>query len=452
MLNAMIQLYLNKKHVVRSSDEVLLNIENLKLSENQQLVSLDVTSLFTNVPVTETIEIIIEAAYGNENVPPPPILPEDLRALLKICTQETPFLFGNKQYVQIDGVPMGSPLGPTFADFYMSNLENKLLAQSDKKSNPIVYLRYVDDIFAIFKAPSHIRFFVERLQKNSVLKFTHEQMKNNTFSFLDVRMEVSETGSMRTSVYTKATDTGLYTNFNSHTPENYKISIVKTLVARALRYCSTWNACHAELDRLRQVFANNGYPQNLVDKVINNKMNQFFSDEPKNEQDEINFFVQFFSISNFKSDTRRLNQIIKSHVRAPGENTQVRITPYYKPYKISALFSTRPRTSTIDKSDVVYKFTCPEARCNSTYYGYTQNSLKKRVSEHRYKASSIYQHYVTDHNMLPPQQNNLISHFEIVYANSDLISLKIAEAISIKHFKPIISVKYNVLYEFLSLF
>ena len=68
-------------------------------------------------------------------------------------------IYSNSQYVQNDGVSRGSPLGPTFADFYMCHLENKLLKQIEKKSNPLVYLRNVDHIFAILKSHSHIRFF-----------------------------------------------------------------------------------------------------------------------------------------------------------------------------------------------------------------------------------------------------------------------------------------------------
>ena len=181
-------------------------------------------------------------------------------------------------------------------------------------------------------------------------------------------------------------------------------------------------------------------------------MNQFLCRETKNEHNEIIFFVQLFNVSNFKNDTRRLNQIIRSHVRASEKDTQVRVTPYYKPYKIAASFSTRPRLDKRNKNNVVYKFTCSEAECNSTYYGYTQNSLKKRVSQHRYKSSSIYKHYTIDHDMLPPKLENFVSLFDIAYMNSDLISLKIAEAINIKHFKPMINVKYNELYDILSLF
>ena len=55
------------------------------------------------------------------------------------------------------------------------HLGNKLLSQRDKKSDPIVHLRYVDDIAAIFKSHSHIRFFIERLENNSILKITYEE-------------------------------------------------------------------------------------------------------------------------------------------------------------------------------------------------------------------------------------------------------------------------------------
>ena len=59
------------------------------------------------------------------------------------------FLYNGELFKQIDGVAMGSPLGPTLANFFLANLENKLM----NKTNgfyPKIYLRYVDDAFAIF--------------------------------------------------------------------------------------------------------------------------------------------------------------------------------------------------------------------------------------------------------------------------------------------------------------
>ena len=123
------------------------------------------------------------------------------------------------------------------------------------------------------------------------MNIAYEEFKNITLNFLDVKLNVSSDGSFTTSVYTKVTDTGLYANFKSHTPENYKASVVKIPVARGTSNCLTWHTCHVELNRLRQVFFNNGYPQALVDKVGNNKLAQPLSNESKKEKKLVNFFV-----------------------------------------------------------------------------------------------------------------------------------------------------------------
>ena len=88
----------------------------------KQLVPLDIESLFTNVPVLETIDIIIQTVYNHPVIPAPTLPSETMEELLIVCTTETHFQFCGRTYVQVDGVSMGSPLGPTFADFYMSHL------------------------------------------------------------------------------------------------------------------------------------------------------------------------------------------------------------------------------------------------------------------------------------------------------------------------------------------
>ena len=54
-------------------------------------------------------------------------------------------------YKQVEGIIMGNPLGPTMANFFMAHLEEKIFAE---KSNgpvlPELYLRYIDDVYAIF--------------------------------------------------------------------------------------------------------------------------------------------------------------------------------------------------------------------------------------------------------------------------------------------------------------
>lgn len=88
------------------------------------IASLDVKSLFTNVPVADTVEIILKYAYENDELAPPKLPRIVLRDLLLACTTESPFRSPCGQlYMQVDGVAMGSPLGVLFANAYMCYTE-----------------------------------------------------------------------------------------------------------------------------------------------------------------------------------------------------------------------------------------------------------------------------------------------------------------------------------------
>jgi hypothetical protein len=76
---------------------------------------------------------------------------ETLRELLLICTTESHFIFNGCYYDQIDGVSMGSLLGPTFANFFIDNLENQIMTKL-KRLGVKVWLRYVDDTFVVLKS------------------------------------------------------------------------------------------------------------------------------------------------------------------------------------------------------------------------------------------------------------------------------------------------------------
>ena len=110
-----------------------------------------------------------------------------MRQLLELCTKEAPFMYPNgKLYKQIEGVAMGSPLGPTFTNFYMGNLENIILSNDQK---PYTYARYVDDIFIEITSEEELIKLREKFEENSILKFTYEMNINNKLSFLDVMLK-----------------------------------------------------------------------------------------------------------------------------------------------------------------------------------------------------------------------------------------------------------------------
>ena len=450
-LNNVIRPYLNTTYVLKSADEFLLDTSQMKLNPSDRIVSLDVESLFTNVPVIETIQIILRQVYHHPSKAAPEIPQIVMEKLLTICTTSTPFDFNNQTYIQKEGVSMGSPLGPTFADFYMSDLENKLLHEN-RKSNPTYYKRYVDDIFAIFKNDRHINLFKSRMTRHSVLRFTHEEMKNNRFNFLDVNITVTPDLSIETSVYIKPTDKGNYMNYASCTPDNYKKSIIKTLVHRAIKYSSNWELVHQEIERIKQVLSNNNFPQAIVENTIRNVLNQHHDQQPTPKRSTVDFFIEMQSLPTLRNDRKVVKKIISEHVKSTDESSSIQVHTFYKPYKLSSHFSTRPHSNPLNRSSVVYRFECPEVSCNATYIGMTTCKLLKRCKQHRYKESSIFKHFTIDHDIPPPSPNSIPDSFSIIQSYNNKIDLKIAEALFIKDENPIINIKYNECSQFFNVF
>ena len=99
------------------------------INEHDILVSYDVVSLFTNVPLDETIEILVNKAFKDNwfnsqyNLN---ISRQDLTDLLNIATKDQLFQFEGTLYEQFDGVAMGSPLGPLIANVFMCSIEEQL--------------------------------------------------------------------------------------------------------------------------------------------------------------------------------------------------------------------------------------------------------------------------------------------------------------------------------------
>ena len=131
---------------IRDSFEFVKKITGMKSSLNQIMISFDVDNLYTNVPVHEAIEITLDTLFKTSKSANIVYTRSQFKELLKMAVCDIPFRFRDKIYTQIDGVEMGSPLGPILADLFMSNLEQKLNRFSTNKL--LTWIRYVDDIFA----------------------------------------------------------------------------------------------------------------------------------------------------------------------------------------------------------------------------------------------------------------------------------------------------------------
>ena len=111
------------------------------------LVSYDVASLLTNIPLQETTDIAINLIF-NQN-PNLNITKKELKNLFLFTASQTHLIFNSKFHNQIDGVAMGSPLAPALANIFVGFYESKWLNEYNLSKSKF-YLRYVDDILAAF--------------------------------------------------------------------------------------------------------------------------------------------------------------------------------------------------------------------------------------------------------------------------------------------------------------
>ena len=99
------------------------------------MISFDVTSLFTMVPLDYTIDLVLKRIYDDKEIQTK-ISRTEMKKLLLLHTKSVHLTFQNEIYQQRDGVAMGSPLGPVLAGVFMVHLERTLMPQLEKFMKP----------------------------------------------------------------------------------------------------------------------------------------------------------------------------------------------------------------------------------------------------------------------------------------------------------------------------
>ena len=180
---------------------------------------------------------------------------DDLIELLSVATKNQLFQFNGNLYEQVDGVAMGSPLGPLMANAFTCSVEEKLASES-------FYQRYVDDMLAL------VRDLSDATHAHPSIQFTMEVATNDRLPFIG--MEIIKTdGSLETCVYRKQTNKGLLLHYQSHVDSRYKRSLLRTMLDRAKRLSSTEDFFLQECKTLKGIFLKLKYPEKLIDSAIN---------------------------------------------------------------------------------------------------------------------------------------------------------------------------------------
>ena len=206
------------------------------------MVSFDVTSLFTQVPIDEALKVVKARRTKDPTLVDRTSIPvPQLVELIELCLRSTYFRFQNNFFEQIDGTPMGSPLSPVIANLFMEDLAEQAMHTSTRC-----------------------------LSTN--IQFTIKKEVEGRLAFLDVLM-IHSKDQLSTTVYRKPTHTDRYIPYHSHHHPRMLTGVMRGMRDRALRICNNTSR-QAEMEHLARVFEANGFPEKLVRKTLTKPQRQ----------------------------------------------------------------------------------------------------------------------------------------------------------------------------------
>ena len=268
---------------INNANTFLTNIKDLKLEPDEIMISFDVVSLFTTIPLDTAKRITNELLTHDESWQTRTKLDKrDILELLDLCLS-TEFSFQNSYYRQISGTPMGYPLSSFLAEAVMQDLEKRSVTNNNDIKT---WNRYVDDVLARVKKDKtdDILHTINNTTKN--IKFTKEEEDNNQLAFLDILLTRTDDGTINTQVYRKKTHTDQILNFNSNHPTQHKISCIRSLFNRINTHCNTEQTKRTERKYLFSTFMKNNYPWNFVNKILTKIRNKQQSNIPDEQPEQ----------------------------------------------------------------------------------------------------------------------------------------------------------------------
>lgn len=356
----------NSTYSINNSAILTEELMKLKICEDHIMVSFDVSNLYTNVPIKETLKLVED--YMNKTD-----LSEKHKTglinILDVCLQQNFFQFNGEVFKMEQGLPMGSQLSPLLSNIFMDDIENKIFNNLNINRNKIIFWkRYVDDVLCIWKGtPIEIKQFLEQINNiHKNIKFTMEMEIDNSINFLDLKIYKNlNNNNLEFGIYHKPTQTDItIPKFSNHC-DTHKFAAFNSYIHRLTNTPITIKEFEIEENNIKQIAINNGFTEQDINALLIKKLNK--NRITKNDKDE----SQFRAIRYYNRSNRKLVNIFKRY--------NINLTFKTNNTLIDMLSNAKDKIETLEKNGV-YKLYCQD--CKSVYVGETGRKLETRIKEH----------------------------------------------------------------------
>jgi len=307
-------LVVNTKSYVKDTTDFINKIEAVpNLRPGTIMCTIDVTSLYTNIPNQEGIDACKKflSTSRDSNANPSNI---SILKLLQYVLTKNNFDFNGKHYLQVGGTAMGTKVAPSFAILFMADFEDKHVYTYQPQ--PSLWLRYIDDIFLIWEHSSEtLNDFMDHLNAcHPSIKFTSE-VSQEKVNFLDTTVHLTTDGTLYTTLYSKPTDSHNYLRFESAHPQHCKTSLPNSQFLRLRRICTRIEDYDTNAIMLAAHFIRRGYPEDLVTnaaiQVRRTDRSSTLSTKPKDDPSSPT--KELFLITTYNSQDNILRKIVDTN-------------------------------------------------------------------------------------------------------------------------------------------
>ena len=282
------------KSFVKDSSDFLLKLNSVSKQDHKDtiFVTLDVKSLYTNIPNHEGIEAV-KSFISRENRN----MQRVIITFLHIILNHNNFTFNDTNYLQTKGCPMGTICAPSYANLFMGVFE-EIHIYPFIKDKISLYLRYIDDIIIFWKdTEENLNRFIQNINEcHQSIKFDFRITKNESI-FLDIKIFKDRNGNLQTTLYQKPTDRKSYLHFTSEHPKHLIKSIPYSQALRIKKICSDEDDLKQQLKNLHSSFLKRGYKEEKlkedIEKVTHLDRMTLLSPKEKNIKNVIPFITTY---------------------------------------------------------------------------------------------------------------------------------------------------------------